>query len=397
MNRNTHADYIDIKFDRPLFIAVILLLGFGVVMVYSASAVRAAQEQNDPTFFLYRQAVYGIIGLVAMLIGSKINYHFYGKIVYPFLGLSIAGLILCHTPLGRTLNGAARWVSLGPITVQPSEGIKVALVIWLSYSLAKKSERIKTFSVGFLPHLIIPGIIILLCLLQPDFGTSVVLATVTFGLLFVAGAKLGYMMLACIATAPFVYYLVTGSEYRLNRILAFLDPISNRYDYGYQLTQSLFGFGSGGIFGAGLGDGLQKFFFLPEAHNDFIAAIIAEELGLIGIWAIILVFIVIFARGITISMRAESEFGTYIAFGLTMMLGVQVLANLGVAMGLLPTKGLNLPFVSSGGTALVMSLYSIGILLNISKPCFEQTPKPDLQSAGGNKRRSSIQAKGKES
>lgn len=397
MGYEANVDLSKRGFDRPLFISVILLLGFGVVMVYSASAVRAAHEQNDPTFFLIRQVVYGVLGIVAMLIASKIDYRLYAKVVYPILGMAIIGLLLCHTPLGRTINGASRWIGLGPITIQPSEAVKIALVLWLSYSLAKKSERIKSFSIGFLPHLIVPGLIILLCLLQPDFGTAVVLALVTFALLFVAGAKLGYIMLACIAAMPVAYYLVTGSEYRLKRVLAFLDPISNRYEYGYQLTQSLFGFGSGGVFGAGIGDGLQKFFFLPEAHNDFIAAIIAEELGLVGIWALLLVFVLIFTRGIVISIRAKNEFGTYIGFGLTMMLAVQVLANLGVAMGLLPTKGLNLPFVSSGGTALLMSLYSIGILLNISKPKEESILQAELSSNGGNTRRRMTKRKGGES
>ncbi|MDJ0765049.1 MAG: putative lipid II flippase FtsW [Myxococcota bacterium] len=385
----TAAIHREQRFDRPLFISVILLLGLGVVMVYSASAVRAAQDQNDATYFLIRQSVYAVMGVVAMLIGSGINYKFYEKLVYPFFALAILGLILCQTPLGRTINGASRWIGVGPITVQPVEIAKLALVLWLSYSLAKKSDRIKSFSIGFLPHLLVPGVLILLCLAQPDFGTAVVIAVVTFALLFVAGAKLAYLMLAGIAVAPIAYYLIAGSEYRLKRILAFLDPISNRYDHGYQLTQSLFGFGSGGFFGTGLGDGLQKFFFLPEAHNDFIAAIIAEELGVLGIFGLICLFAVAIARGTVIAFRARSEFGTYVGFGITSLLGVQVLANLAVAMGLLPTKGLNLPFVSYGGTALIMSLYAVGILLNISRSYSGEMDAPAIDRGTKNRRRAS--------
>lgn len=354
-------------FDRALFISVIMLLGFGIVMVYSASAVIASQQLNNATFFLTRQTVYGLIGFAGMLVASAIDYRIYRKVVYPFLGLAAVGLILCHTPMGRTINGAARWIGIGSLTFQPAEAVKLALVLWLSYSLAKKREKIKSFSIGFLPHVLVPGTLILLCLLQPDFGTAAVIGIVTFFLLFIAGAKLGYMMLACVAGAPVAYFLIAGSAYRLKRILAFLDPLSSRFEGGYQLTQSLFGFGAGGVWGVGIGDGLQKLFFLPEAHNDFIAAIIAEELGLVAIWLMLLIFLVIIGRGVIISFRARDTFGTYIAIGITILIGVQVLTNLGVAMGLLPTKGLTLPFVSYGGTSLVMSLTAVGILLNISK------------------------------
>ncbi|MFO8071893.1 MAG: putative lipid II flippase FtsW [Polyangia bacterium] len=353
--------------DRPLLIAVILLVAFGVVMVYSASAVMAERQLENSTYFLMRQIIYAVVGLAVMLVASRIDYRWYAKVIYPLLGLSLVGMVLCHTPLGRTINGASRWIGAGPITIQPAEALKVALVLWLSYSLAKKREKIKSFSIGFLPHLIIPGVAMLLCLLQPDFGTAAVIALLSFALLFVAGAKLGYIMAAGIVVAPVAYLLIAGSEYRLRRLLVFLDPLSERLGDGYQLSQSLFGFGAGGSTGVGLGDGLQKFLFLPEAHNDFIAAIVGEELGVVGIWALMLVFSVVVARGIAISLRAPDEFGAYLGFGLTTLIGVQVLANLAVAMGLVPTKGLNLPFVSFGGSALLASLFAVGMLLNISR------------------------------
>ncbi len=356
-------------FDRPLFVSVMLLVAFGIVMVYSASAVMAAHNMANSTYFLGRQLIYATLGLGIMFVLSRVDYHVFQKsfVVWSLLALAFAGLLLCHTPLGATVKGAARWIRVGPITIQPSEATKVALVLWLSYSLAKKSSQIKTFSVGFLPHLIIPGVIMVACLLQPDFGTTVVIAILTFSLLFIAGAKLGYIMLAGIVAAPIAYLLVAGSEYRLKRILTFLDPLATRFGDGYQLTQSMFGFGAGGVTGVGLGDGLQKFLFLPEAHNDFIGAIIAEELGVVGIWVVLIMFVVVVSRGILISFRAKDEFGSFVAMGLSILLGVQVLANLGVAMGLLPTKGLNLPFVSFGGSALVISLASVGVLLSISR------------------------------
>ncbi|MDD5307092.1 MAG: putative lipid II flippase FtsW [Deltaproteobacteria bacterium] len=380
------------QFDRPLFIAVVLLLGFGVVMVYSASAVVASQVMHDSAFFLTRQAIYAAIGILAMLIASRVDYHFYEKIVYPLLGASAVALVLPHTPLGLTINGAARWIAVGPITVQPSEIAKVALVLWLSYSLARKTEKIRTFSVGFLPHIVFPGIMIALCLTHPDFGTAVVIAALAFALLFVAGARLGYMLLALIAAAPVAYALVAGSEYRLKRILAFLDPLSNRLDDGYQLSQSMFGFASGGVTGVGLGDGLQKLLFLPEAHNDFIGAIVAEELGVIGIWSVIAVFAFVVARGIAIGLKTRDDFGKYVAVGITVLIGAQALANLGVAMGLLPTKGLNLPFVSFGGTALIISLYSVGILLNISRGPAPKAAREEPEAAVNTRRSSTVAA-----
>jgi len=355
------------EIDRPLFIAVILLTAFGVVMVYSASAVAAARQMNNSSYFLVRQAIYAMVGLGLMLAASRLDYRAWSRTVYPFLALSMLGVLISLTPLGLTVNGASRWINLGPITVQPAELLKVALVLWLSYSLAKKRDKIKTFSIGFLPHLLVPGVAVILCLLQPDFGTAVVLLLLAFSLLFVAGAKLGYIMAAALVAAPIAYLLVAGSEYRLKRLLTFLDPLSSRFGDGYQLSQSLFGFGAGGVTGVGLGDGMQKFLFLPEAHNDFIASIIAEELGMVGVLAVLLLMGVVVQRGVAIAFRARSEFGTYAALGISMLIGLQTLANLGVAMGLLPTKGLNLPFVSFGGSSLIASFISIGLLINVSQ------------------------------
>jgi len=357
------------EMDKPLFVAVLLLVAFGVVMVYSSSGIMAGFSLKNPTYFLGRQSIYALVGLLVMVVASRINYTVFQKpkIIWSLLALSFFGLLLCYSPLGANINGASRWIKVGPITIQPAEAMKVALVLWLSYSLARKREQIKSFSIGFLPHLLVPGVVMIVCLLQPDFGTTVVIALMTFSMLFIAGAKLGYIMLAGILSAPIAYFLVASYEYRLKRMMTFLDPLATRFDDGYQLTQSLFGFSAGGMTGVGIGDGLQKFLFLPEAHNDFIGSIIGEELGVIGIWVMMLVFAIVISRGILIAFRAEDEFGTYLAMGLSILIGLQALANLGVAMGLLPTKGLNLPFVSFGGSALVISLGVVGIILSISR------------------------------
>ena len=359
------------SFDRPLFIGVLLLVAFGIVMVYSASAVTAFHDKHSSTYFLTRHVVYAALGLIAMLVMSRIDYRIFLRpwVSWGFLIVSFVGLLLCHTGIGRTINGASRWIGVGPITIQPAEAMKTALVLWLAYSLAKKAEHIKSFSVGFLPHLLVPGVVMLACLAQPDFGTAVVIALLMFSLLFVAGARLGYIMLAGIAGSTVTYFLVTGSEYRLKRWIAYLDPLSqgNRFGDGYQLSQSLFGFGEGGVTGVGIGDGLQKLLFLPEAYNDFIASIVGEELGVIGIFALLAAVGFVVWRGVLVAMRARDEFGTYVAFGLSVLIGLQTLANMGVAMGLLPTKGLTLPFVSYGGTSLIVALAAVGILLNISR------------------------------
>lgn len=389
------------KIDKTLFIVVVLLLCFGLVMVYSASYVKGyVDKDHNPMFFLRRQAMFAGIGFVLMLIASQVNYHLYQKLVYPMIVVAILGLIAVHSPIGETVKGASRWISIpmgsGKLTIQPSEMMKVALILWLSYSLAKKSDKIKSFSIGFLPHLILPGLLILLCLSQPDFGTSVIVATITFSLLFVAGAKLSYLMLALITSAPIVYFLVAGSKYRLQRILTFLDPISNRFQDGYQLSQSLFGFSSGGLWGVGIGDGLQKFLFLPEPQNDFIASIIAEELGVIGIWGLMLLFLILTIRCAVIAMRSKDDFGMYIGVGFTVLFGMQSLINLGVTMGLLPTKGLTLPFISYGGSSLVTSLFAVGILLNISKqppPLSSKKSETSARRENRQTRRSSVEDK----
>ena len=354
--------------DAPLLAITLLLTVFGVVMVYSASAVFAARMHHNAQFFLVRQGLYAVVGAAAMAFIASLDHKRLRALSYPAL-ISTFALMLAVPFLGHRVNGAVRWIRLGPINLQPSEIAKVALVAWLAHSLSKKHEKIRTFSVGFLPHLMMAGALMLLCLQQRDMGSAVVLLALTFTLLFIAGARLGYIMLAGLVAAPVGVWLVTGTSYRLQRWLAFTNPFAPEYRRGisYQLVESLLGFGAGGITGVGLGDSRQKLFYLPEAHTDFISAIIGEELGFVGVAALMLAYIGMVWRGAVIASRARDDHGTYLAFGMTMLLALQALINLGVAMGQLPTKGLTLPFISYGGSSLIVDLAAVGVLLSVSR------------------------------
>lgn len=354
--------------DAPLLAVTLLLTVFGVVMVYSASAVFAERVYHNAQFFLVRQGLYALAGLAAMIALAGVDHRRLRALSYPALGITFALMALVPV-IGHRVNGAARWIRLGPINLQPSELAKVALVAWLAHSLSKKQEKIRTFSVGFLPHLLIAGMLMLLCLQQRDMGSAVVLLSLTFTLMFIAGARLGYIMAAGIAALPIGVWLVRGTDYRHRRWLAFLNPFDPQYRRGisYQLVESLMGFGSGGTTGVGLGDSRQKLFYLPEAHTDFISAIIGEELGFVGVAAMVLAYAVLVWRGVAIAVRAKDDHGTYLAFGMTTLLALQAMINLGVAMGELPTKGLTLPFISYGGSSLIVDLAAVGVLLSVSR------------------------------
>ncbi len=357
--------------DAALGAVVVALIGFGVVMVYSASAVQGTVQYQDPQFFLKRQAAYAAASLVVIWATSRFDYHRLYRLTYPVLGAVCALLVLCVTRLGHSGGGAARWLTVGPVHVQPAEMAKVALVIWLAYSLAKKAERVRTFRVGFLPHLIMAGVLMVLCLKQPDFGSAVVLLLLTFTMLFVAGAKVGYILGASILGAAFGAAAIRFREYRYERYLAWLHMDEHRQDLAYQPFQSVMSFGSGGPTGLGLGRGLQTL-YLPEAHTDFVAAIVGEELGFVGVAALCAAYLVLVARGVRAALRAPDDFGAFLAFGLSAMFGVQALVNVAVALAILPTKGLTLPFVSFGGSSLLVNAVAAGILLNVSRQTGEQ-------------------------
>lgn len=366
--------------DVILAALVIAIIGFGVVMVYSASTVQATLHYHDPQFFLKRQAAYAIASLLVFGLVSLVDYHRLYKLTYPVLGLVGVLLVLCVAGFGHTGGGATRWLALGPVHVQPAEMAKLALVTWLAYSLAKKAERVKTFTVGFLPHLLVAGVFMFLCMKQPDFGSSVVLLLLTFTMLFVAGAKIGYILGASILGSVFAVFAVMSTIYRRERWLAWLNMDQHRADLAYQPFQSVMSFGAGGTWGTGIGKGLQTL-YLPEAHNDFIAAIIGEELGFVGIAVLCAVYLALVARGVRAAFRAPDDYGSYLAFGISAMFGVQALVNLSVALAILPTKGLTLPFLSFGGSSLLVNAAAAGILLSISRqgevPSQEtETPPP---------------------
>ena len=355
------------RFDPLLLCAVLGLVTIGLVMVYSASAVLAQDKQGDSLYFFKRQLTAAGMGLVAMAVAMKVGWRKLARWAYPLLLIAIVLLVAVLIPgIGSTAGGARRWIRLPGFSLQPAEVAKFAWVVYLSYSLAKKREKVASFSVGFLPHLALCGILVMLCMLQPDFGSSVLLVFMLFVLLFAAGAKLSYLVGMILMALPLGYVAIASSPYRMKRILAFLDPWAHRHDVGYQVAESLMSIGSGGVSGLGLGDGRQKLFFLPEAHTDFIFSILGEETGLIGVGLLVLLYGVVLWRGVRASLAAGETFGTYLGLGITSIIAFQATVNMCVAMGLLPTKGLTLPFVSYGGSSLVVLMGSAGVLLSLS-------------------------------
>ncbi len=351
----------------PILAAVaIALIGFGIVMVFSASAVEATVSFGDAQYYLKRQVAYAIVAIALMFIVAQVDYHRLRAFTYPILGIVTLLLLACVVGFGHSGGGATRWLRLGPVHIQPSEMAKLALVLWLAYSLAKKSDRVKSFSVGMLPHLMMAGGLMLLCLKQPDFGGAVVLLFLTFTLLFVAGARLGYLLGVGIFGAIIAAWLVRFTAYRWERVLAWFNMAEHRHDLAYQPYQAVMSFGSGQMTGLGLGKGLQVL-YLPEAHTDFVAAIIGEELGYVGLVLLCGAYLLVVVRGVKAALMALDDFGAYVAYGISVMFGVQALVNLAVAMSILPTKGLTLPFISYGGSSLLVNGVAMGVLLNVSR------------------------------
>lgn len=355
------------SYDPLLLAAVLGLVGFGLVMVYSASAITAQDKLGDSFFFLKRQAMAAGIGLLGMAVAMQLGYKRMARLAYPLLIIAIILLVAVLIPgLGTKVGGAKRWLRVPGVSIQPAEVAKVAWVIYLAYSLAKKREKVKSFSIGFVPHLGLAGVMVLLCMLEPDFGSSVSLIFLMFVMLFAAGARLSYILGMVLAAIPFAYIAIASSPYRMKRITAFLDPWANRQGSGYQVAESLMSIGSGGITGLGLGDGRQKLFFLPEAHTDFIFSIIGEELGLLGVAFLIGLYVIVIWRGLRAALNASEAFGTYLGLGIVSLIAFQGITNMAVAMGVVPTKGLTLPFISYGGSSLIMLMSAAGLLLSIS-------------------------------
>jgi cell division protein FtsW len=355
-------------YDYMILFPVILLTGLGFVFVYSASVHWADHRVGDSCFYLKRQAFFCIFGLGIMIIAKKIHLRLYLKLVYPLLAVSLFLLILLFIPgLGHEVGGACRWLRLcGGFYFQPSELAKFALILYMAHSVSKKGPDMALFTKGLLPHLLVAGPFMLLLVLQPDLGTAVIIGCWFMIVLFVGGVKLRYLLSMLFAGGLTFFLLVLQADYRINRVKSFWNPWDDPQGTGYHIIHSFLAFGSGGLFGTGIGQSKQKMLFLPEPHTDFAFSVIGEELGLFGVTAILFLFGLLIIRGIRVALDARDLFSTYLAFGLISMIGLQAAINMYVVLGLLPTKGLTLPFISYGGSSLVFNLFSIGILLNIS-------------------------------
>jgi cell division protein FtsW len=355
--------------DLPLLITVVILVAFGLVMVFSASSVAASQKYGDAFFFLKRQVMWLVIGFIALIIAQRIEYTFWHKVSFLMVIASFLMLVLVLIPgIGVTVAGARRWFRLSFIGFQPSEFAKLSLIIYTASWIDRKQSKIqKDIFLVYLPKLVMIGMILLLILKEPDLGTTVLLSSTLICMHFVGGLRLKYLIALFLTALPALYYAIFSSGYRRRRIFAFLNPWEHAQSSGYQIIQSLLAVGSGGITGVGIGASKLKLLYLPEAHTDFIYPIIAEELGIIGALGVIGLFAYFCYRGIKISIYSRDYFGKLLAFGLTMLIVFQSIINIGVTIGMLPTKGMPLPFISFGGSSLVILLFSVGIILNISK------------------------------
>lgn len=355
--------------DFWLYVPVIVLAGIGVVMVYSASSIVAADRYGDAAYFLKRQLVWVGLGGVAMLLAQRIYYAALRRFTPLLLLLALAALILVLVPgIGRVAGGARRWISLGgPLSVQPAEAAKLVLTLYLANFLTVRADGLRDFRRGVLPPLLITGLMFGLILLQPDLGSAMLIGMVTFIMLFVAGARLTHLAGLTALGISGVLVAILGEEYRRRRLLAFLDPWADPQGAGFHIIQSLLALGSGGVLGVGLGNSRQKFFYLPERHTDFIFSILGEELGLVGTGAVIAMFALFAYRGFRAARRAPDQFGALLAAGITTMILIQAVLNIGVTTGVLPITGVPLPFLSFGGSSLLFTMIAAGVLLNISQ------------------------------
>ncbi len=355
--------------DYGLLIVVLVLLAFGLVMVLSASAPYSLRTENDSYFYAKKQLKYAILGIVAMLLISNIDYRIYkGRIAdIAMIGASLLLIAVLIPGVGITRNDATRWLGYGGFTFQPSELMKIALIIFMSAKIAKDPKRIKKFWTGLVPYLLLIGVIAGLLLMEPHMSATMIIAVIAIAIIFAAGAKMEQLVPLGLLGVVGAYILARVSPYRWKRVTIFLDPWQDLQGDGWQIIQSLYAIGSGGLFGVGIGKSVQKYMYIPEPHNDFIFAILAEELGLFGVLVVMILFALFIWRGITIALKAPDMFGTLLAIGITTMIGIQAIFSMAVVSSSMPVTGIPLPFFSYGGTALIMLLGSVGILLNVSR------------------------------
>ncbi len=355
-----------LEYDISLLFPVLFLAGIGIVMIYSASFALALKKFGTEYYFLKKQVLFALVGIFALVGFRHIPYRFFRFLTYPVLILALVFLIAIEVSgFGYSAGGSARWLRFGSFGFQPSEFARFALVIYLAYSMSKKIDKLQRFDIGFLPHILVLIVFAALIIRQPDFGSVVILGAIAWIMLFVGGVPILHLLSPLLIILPVACYFIVNAPYRIRRIMSFWDPWKYPTDEGYQIIHSLMAFGTGGIRGTGIGQSYQKLFYLPEPHTDFIFSVIGEELGLFGVFSILGLYSIILWRGISIARTAGDAFGSFLAIGLTTAMGLQVCINMGVVLGLLPTKGLALPFLSYGGTSLLFNMASIGILMNI--------------------------------
>lgn len=363
--------------DLVLFAATLALLAIGLVMVYSASSIVAFDRLADSAYFLKRQAAWIGVGLVGLWVARSIHYPRLRMLTVPLLILAGLLLVAVFVPgIGRAAGGARRWIALGPAAFQPVELAKLAVLLYVAQFVASRGPEVRDLRRGVLPPLAVTAALAVLVLRQPDTGSALLLGVLTMTVLFIGGARLRHLTLVAGLVAPVAAAVIALADYRVTRLLAYLNPWQDPQGSGFHTIQSLLAFGSGGLLGDGLGAGRQKFFYLPERHTDFIFAIVGEELGLLGTMGVLLLFALFAYRGYRIARAAPDRFGLLLASGITAAITGQALFNMGVATGLLPVKGIPLPLVSYGGSSLIMTMIQIGVLLNISQYARDASPAP---------------------
>ena len=356
-----------LKSDKVLFTTTLLLVCLSVVMVYSASALMALERFHSPYLFLIKQGMWAVLGLAALAVTTRIDYRLYKNDALIWGVLAIVALMLVAVLFSAPINGTKRWFNMAGLGIQPSELAKLVIIFFTAVTLERRMHRINEVKYSLAPIAIVVGATMMLILLQPDFGTSVSLALIVAIMVFSAGLSYAYFGGIVLVGIGLLSVVLVSAPYRVQRLITFLDPWADPLGAGFQTIQSLIAVGTGGVFGRGLMAGVQKLFYLPEPHTDFIFAVISEELGLIGATGVLICFVVIAWRGLRISMRAQDSFGAYVALGLTTMIAAQALVNMSVVLSLVPNKGIPLPLVSNGGSSLLINLLGMGVLLNISQ------------------------------
>lgn len=360
--------FVNNSIDYTLLITVLLLLALGLIMVLSASSPTALAESGNSYSYFIKQAIFAIVGLIAMCIISKIDYKIYKKFYRIGYIVSIVLLILVLA-IGKEVNGAKRWIQVTKtLTFQPSEIVKFLLIIFYATILTKNKDELDKYFKGFIKHILFFVPIVVLLLLEPHLSATMVMAIVTIVMMILAGCKFGQMLATGVTIGiPGLIVVIVKFDYMLKRVTTFLNPWSDKLGSGWQVVQSLYAIGSGGLFGLGLGQSKQKYLYLPEPQNDFIFSVLAEELGFVGCLFVIVLFGILIWRGILIAMKAPDMFGSLVAIGITTLIGIQAIFNIAVVTSSMPATGMPLPFFSYGGTALFLLLCEVGVLLNISR------------------------------